>query len=148
MLDRSLRGHSRRKKFKSPKSAGVPGATLNIGIIAAKPPRALGRSPNSLRTPGPFGLATRALRAHPPNWIQTNLAPRGETKPVDLIESCTQGVGARPQTPGRRRRKKAPQQHSCGEVAPGFGAEPQPPRPPPPAGYGICTGCLKPIRKT
>ncbi len=36
-------------------------------------------------SPGPFGLATRALRAHPPNWIQTNLAPRGETKPVGLI---------------------------------------------------------------
>ncbi len=27
-----------------------------------------------------------ALRAHPPNWIQTNLAPRGEAKPVGLIE--------------------------------------------------------------
>ncbi len=27
---------------------------------------------------GPFGLATRALRAHLPNWIQTNLAPRGD----------------------------------------------------------------------
>ncbi len=33
-------------------------------------------------TLGPFGLATRALGAHPPNLIQTNLAPRGETKPV------------------------------------------------------------------
>ncbi len=32
-------------------------------------------------TLGPFGLATRALRAHPPNWIQTNLVPHGETKP-------------------------------------------------------------------
>ncbi len=30
---------------------------------------------------------TVRLRAHPPNWIQTNLAPRGETKPVGLIES-------------------------------------------------------------
>ncbi len=39
-----------------------------------------------------FGVATRALRAHPPNWIQTNLAPRGQTKPVGLIES----VGAPP----------------------------------------------------
>ncbi|MCP3665862.1 MAG: hypothetical protein GY696_25765, partial [Gammaproteobacteria bacterium] len=52
-------------------------------------------------SPGPFGLATRALRAQPPNWIQTNLAPRGETKPVGLIES----VGAPPQTTGRLRRK-------------------------------------------
>ncbi len=25
----------------------------------------------------PFGFATGALKAHPPNWIQTNLAPRG-----------------------------------------------------------------------
>ncbi|MCP3661012.1 MAG: hypothetical protein GY696_00720, partial [Gammaproteobacteria bacterium] len=30
----------------------------------------------------PFEHDTRALKAHPPNWIQTNLAPRGETKPV------------------------------------------------------------------
>ncbi len=44
----------------------------------------------------PFGLATRALTAHPPSWIQTNLAPRGETKQVGLIESCSQGVGLRP----------------------------------------------------
>ncbi|MCP3661311.1 MAG: hypothetical protein GY696_02270, partial [Gammaproteobacteria bacterium] len=36
-----------------------------------------------------------------PNWIETNLAPRGETKPVGLIESG----GAPPQTPGRLRRK-------------------------------------------
>ncbi len=50
---------------------------------------------------GPFGLATRTLRAHLPNWIQTNLAPRGETRPVGLIES----VGAPPQTPGRLRLK-------------------------------------------
>ncbi len=52
-------------------------------------------------TLGPFGLLT----AHPPNWIQTNLATRGETEPVGLIESCTQGVGAPPQTTGRLRRK-------------------------------------------
>ncbi len=52
-------------------------------------------------TLGPFGLATRALTARPPNWIQTDLAPRGETKPVGLIES----FGVRPQTPGRLRRK-------------------------------------------
>ncbi|MCP3663192.1 MAG: hypothetical protein GY696_11970 [Gammaproteobacteria bacterium] len=50
---------------------------------------------------GPHGLAARARRAHSPNWIQTNLAPRGETKPVGLIES----FGAPPQTPGRLRRK-------------------------------------------
>ncbi len=31
-------------------------------------------------TLGPFGLATRALAAHPPNWIQTNLATRGAPK--------------------------------------------------------------------
>ncbi|MCP3664101.1 MAG: hypothetical protein GY696_16695, partial [Gammaproteobacteria bacterium] len=37
-------------------------------------------------TLGPFGLAMRALRAHPPNWIQTYLAPRGPN-PVGLIES-------------------------------------------------------------
>ncbi len=48
-----------------------------------------------------LGSAARALRAHPPNWIQTNLAPHGETKPVGLIES----FGAPPQTPGRLRSK-------------------------------------------
>ncbi|MCP3664158.1 MAG: hypothetical protein GY696_16980, partial [Gammaproteobacteria bacterium] len=52
-------------------------------------------------TLGPFSLATRALGAHQPNWIQTNLAPRGETKPVGSIES----FGAPPQTPGQLRRK-------------------------------------------
>ncbi len=49
-------------------------------------------------TLGPFGLATQALRAHPPNWIQPNLAPRSETKPVGLIKS----FGSPPQTPGRQ----------------------------------------------
>ncbi len=44
--------------------------------------------------------ARHALRAHTPNWIQTNLAPRGGTKPVGLNETCLQGVGAPPQTPG------------------------------------------------
>ncbi len=43
---------------------------------------------------GPFGLGTRALTAHPPNWIQTNLTTRRRTKPAGLIESCTQGAGA------------------------------------------------------
>ncbi len=38
---------------------------------------------------------------HLPNWIQTNLALRGETKPGGLIES----FGAPPQAPGRLRRK-------------------------------------------
>ncbi|MCP3665474.1 MAG: hypothetical protein GY696_23760, partial [Gammaproteobacteria bacterium] len=52
----------------------------------------------------PFGLATRALRAHPPNWIQTNLAPRGETKPVGLIESG----GAPPRGLGRSPKSHAP----------------------------------------
>ncbi|MCP3661101.1 MAG: energy transducer TonB, partial [Gammaproteobacteria bacterium] len=35
---------------------------------------------------------------------------------------------------------RSPEQHSCGEAAPVFGAEPQPPRPPgPPPGYGpVC----------
>ncbi len=55
-------------------------------------------------TLGPFGLATRALTDHPPNWIQTNLTTRRLTKPAGLIESCIQGVGAPPQTPGRLRR--------------------------------------------
>ncbi len=41
-------------------------------------------------------LVTRALRAHPPNWIQTNLAPRDEAKPVGLIKS----FGAPPPPPG------------------------------------------------
>ncbi len=36
-----------------------------------------------------------------PNWIQTNLASRGETKPVGLIESFV----ALPQTPERLLRK-------------------------------------------
>ncbi len=74
---------------------------------------------------GPFGLATRALRAHPPNWIQTNLAPRGETKPVGLIES----VGAPPKTPGRLRRKNV-----------AGGSAPRPPlglRPNPRSGGGL-----------
>ncbi len=35
-------------------------------------------------TLGPF---RQALRAHPANWIQTNLDPRGETKLVGLIVS-------------------------------------------------------------
>ncbi|MCP3666539.1 MAG: hypothetical protein GY696_29240 [Gammaproteobacteria bacterium] len=35
----------------------------------------------------PFGLAVRALTAHPPNWIQTNLATTRRTKPAGLIES-------------------------------------------------------------
>ncbi len=35
----------------------------------------------------PFGLVTRALTAHPPNWIQTNLATPRRTKPPGLIES-------------------------------------------------------------
>ncbi|MCP3668627.1 MAG: hypothetical protein GY696_40120 [Gammaproteobacteria bacterium] len=30
----------------------------------------------------PFGISTRALTAHPPNWIQTNLATNQETKVV------------------------------------------------------------------
>ncbi len=38
-------------------------------------------------TLGPLVLATRALKAHPSNWIQTNLDPPGETKPVGLIEA-------------------------------------------------------------
>ncbi len=81
---------------------------------------------------GPFGLATRALRAHPPNWIQTNLSPRGETKPVGFIES----VGAPPQTPFRRGSGGgSPQQRSRRSGVWG-GAQP-PPRPPcpPPSGY-------------
>ncbi len=37
---------------------------------------------------------------------------------------------------------RSPQQHSCGEAAPGFGAEPQPPRPlaPPPMWLRHCRG--------
>ncbi|MCP3662438.1 MAG: hypothetical protein GY696_08095 [Gammaproteobacteria bacterium] len=52
-------------------------------------------------TLGPFGfgLAMRAITAHPPNWIQTSLTTRRWTKPVALIESCIQGVGAPPRTP-------------------------------------------------
>ncbi len=46
---------------------------------------------------GLFGVAARALRAQPPNWIQTYLAPRDESKRVGLIES----FGAPPQTPRR-----------------------------------------------
>ncbi|MCP3665408.1 MAG: hypothetical protein GY696_23420, partial [Gammaproteobacteria bacterium] len=70
-------------------------------------------------TLGPFRLTTRALTAHPPNWIQTNLAPRGETKPVGLIES----FGARPQTPGPLRRKNV----ACGSAPrPPLGLRPKP----------------------
>ncbi len=50
-------------------------------------------------TLGPFGLPTRALTVHPPNWIQKKLTTRRRTKPAGLIEPCTQGVGAPPQTP-------------------------------------------------
>ncbi len=52
-------------------------------------------------TLGPFGLATRALTAHPPNWIQTNVTTRRRIKPAGLIESCTQGTGLLPRSPGR-----------------------------------------------
>ncbi len=58
---------------------------------------------------GPFGLATRPLSAHPPNWIQTYLALRDEAKPVGLIES----FGALPQTLGRLRRKNIAAQGSA-----------------------------------
>ncbi len=47
-------------------------------------------------TLGSFGLVTPALRAHPQNWIQTNVVRRGKTKPVGLIES----FGAPPQPRG------------------------------------------------
>ncbi len=54
---------------------------------------------------GPFGLARRALKAHPVKLDSDNrfsdLAPRGETKPVGLSES----FGAPPQTPGQLHRK-------------------------------------------
>ncbi len=53
-------------------------------------------------TLGPFGIAMRALTAHPPNWIQANLTTRRWTKPAGLIESCTQGSGDLPQIPCRR----------------------------------------------
>ncbi len=46
-------------------------------------------------TLGPFGLARAVTTVHPPDWIQTNLASRRRTKPVDLIVSCTQGVKPR-----------------------------------------------------
>ncbi len=78
-------------------------------------------------TLGPLGLATRALRAHPQNWIQTNLAPRGETRPVGLIESF--GIGDPHQTPGRLRRTNV-----------AGGSAPRPPlglRPKPRLGEGL-----------
>ncbi len=106
-------------------------------------------------TLGQVELATRALRAHPPNWIQTNLAPRGEIKPVGFIES----FGALLQTPGRLLCKNVaarppagaqpqsplelrPKPRSAGglgwESPTGPGAELQaPPPPPPPPGYGV-----------
>ncbi len=60
------------------------------------------------------------LRSHPPNRIQTNLAPRGEKEPVGLIESF--GSAPDPVQEGNST----------------FLAEPQPPRPPGPLpGFGI-----------
>ncbi len=84
-------------------------------ILAAKPPRVWGGAPtpcvhDSIKpagliesslarwaavlgfvalTLGPFGLTTRALTAHSPNWIQTNLATTRRDKTGGLIESCT-----------------------------------------------------------
>ncbi len=69
-------------------------------------------------------LATRALAtAHPPNWIQTNFTTRRRAKPAGLIESCTQGIWAPPQTPV--------QKGVWGRKPPaGFGRSPNRRRPP------------------
>ncbi len=92
---------------------------------------------------GQFALATRALTAHPSNWIQTNLTTRRRTKPAGLIESCMQGVGAPPQTLGRLRRKNvsggsAPRAplglHPKPRFGGGFGGRS------PPAGSGVELG--------
>ncbi len=42
-------------------------------------------------TLGLFGLATRALTAHPPNWVQTKLAEKRRDQTSGLIESCANG---------------------------------------------------------
>ncbi len=69
-------------------------------------------------TLGPFGLDTRALTAHPPCWIQSNLKTRRRTKPAGLIESCMQGVGAPPQTPFNRRSRGGSPQRCQGRGPP------------------------------
>ncbi|MCP3662344.1 MAG: hypothetical protein GY696_07585, partial [Gammaproteobacteria bacterium] len=43
-----------------------------------------------------------------PVWLGGLLSTQRQTKPGGLIESCTQGVGTAPQTPGWLRSKNEP----------------------------------------
>ncbi len=90
-------------------------------------------------TLGPFALAMRALRSHPPNWIQTNLAPRGETKTVGLVESfgappqnlgqlhnvAGMLLGALPPDPHRGSAPRPPPEQGLGRSSTGSGVEHQ-----------------------
>ncbi len=103
---------------------------------------------------GSFALTTRALTPHPPNWTQTNLTTRWQTKPAGLIGRCMQGVRTPPRTLRRLCHKNvaggyAPRPRSAGVLgreapAGSGGASPSgisggapTERPPAPSGYAI-----------
>ncbi len=59
-------------------------------------------------------------------------APAGAPTPDPLLNGVWDGAPTGSGAERQRGQGAEPQQHSCGEVAPGFGAEPHPPRPPGP----------------